>query len=74
MAVYGVARGIFSSFVIFFDFNSRFLNTSVSVFVSVQTQWMVAQQTVMGMESVWLDTATASLDSWVLTVPKVRDI
>lgn len=42
-------------------------------FVFAQTQWMVAQQTVMETESAWLDTATASLDSWVLTVPKVRD-
>lgn len=41
---------------------------------AVQTPWMVAPPTVMETESVWLDTATASLDSWVLTVPKVRDI
>lgn len=35
---------------------------------------MAAQQTVMGTESVWPDTATASLDSWVPTVPKVGSI
>lgn len=35
---------------------------------------MVAPQTVMETENVWLDTATASLDSWVLIVPKVREI
>lgn len=39
--------------------------------VGMQTQWTAAPQTVMEMESVSLDTATALLDSWVLTVPKV---
>lgn len=43
-------------------------------FFFVQTQWMAAQQTVMGTENVWPDTATASLDSWVPTVPKVGNI
>lgn len=42
--------------------------------VGMQTQWTAAPQTVMEMESVSLDTATALLDSWVLTVPKVRNI
>lgn len=43
-------------------------------FFPVQTQWMAAQQTVMGTGSVWPDTATALLDSWVPTVPKVGNI
>lgn len=64
----------FSRLVIFFAFNVWFLCVCVDAFVFVQTQWMVAQQTVMETESVWLDTATALLDSWVRTVPKVRAI
>lgn len=45
----------------------------IFVCVLIQTQWMAVPQTVMGMENVWLDTATASLDFWVPTVPKVRN-
>ncbi len=57
-------------------FSSAFYDgfVCVCVCVLVQTQWMAAPLTVMETASVWPDTATASLDSWVLTVPKVRDI
>lgn len=44
------------------------------VYVVLQTQWTAALQTVMETESAWPDTATALLDSWVLIVPKVRNI
>lgn len=61
----------FSSFYLVL---SLFISCRVYLCVFVQIQWMAAPQTVMGMESVWLDTVTALLDFWVQTVPKVSNI
>lgn len=59
-------------FQVFFLF-SQCLVSLTRMCVGLQTQWMVAPQTATEMESAWQDTAIALLDSWVLTVPKVRN-
>lgn len=44
------------------------------VCVVLQTRWTAVLQTVMEMESVWPDIATALLASWVPNVPKVGSV
>lgn len=71
MPAYGVASRILSRSAVFAWFCD---SVCVCVCVVLQTRWTAVLQTVMEMESVWPDIATALLASWVPNVPKVGSV